>query len=176
MEAIKELKSCAKSGSQEFWINNAAQIVSVLLEAFQPESNAGLGDQDSNYVRSTGLTPPFKSHHTPSQGAYDDKENGVTGSEDGGGGSKAENMHIACKALLIIVKYRNACLKNLMDLLVSRLCTAASFAPVSSTRSTLFLWFGNKISVFPGLSFSRLTRRCFSSMSQFVQFTLFIRG
>ena len=96
----------------------------------------------------TGLTPPNKPTSVTGGSINHDKENagemdglmvqhisisqahvnfsfaglGVSSSSSNRNSSicSVESMHLACKALLIIVKYRANCLKNLMDLLVNR--------------------------------------------------------
>ena len=55
VEAIKELKKTAKTGSDDFWRDNAAQIVSVLLESFQQDMSTGCV-----LKKLTGLTPLMK--------------------------------------------------------------------------------------------------------------------
>ena len=42
-------------------------------------------------------------------------------------------MHLSCKALLLLVKYKATHVITFMDLLVSRLCQAAAYAPVAIT-------------------------------------------
>jgi hypothetical protein len=106
-EAINELKELAKSGSDEFWASNTAQIVSVLLESFHPciqkEGIAGL--PNSNTL--TGITPvKLNSNHPSLSTSYEDKENSMNSRHDHST-SAAESMHLSCKLLLVIVKYRS---------------------------------------------------------------------
>eukprot|EP01041_Mallomonas_annulata_P001775 gene1775-3436_t len=44
---------------------------------------------------------------------------------------RAEAMHVSCKALLLIVRVQGRHLQSLLELLTSRLCSAAAFAPVA---------------------------------------------
>ena len=73
------------------------------------------------------LLEAFSAHHAD-----------VAQSESGGvyGGDVspvAENMHTVCKVLLMLVKYRADHVRTFTDLLASRLCQAAVFAPVAVT-------------------------------------------
>lgn len=138
VEAIKELKKLAKSGSNDFWQDNSAQIVSVLLESFHVELFVNNEYNEDRNLFLTGLTPQhskYSQQNTPgsSSSNSENKENtkSRTNTADNNHSIVAESMHISCKALLIIVKYRAAYIKNLMDLVVTRLCAAASFAPVA---------------------------------------------
>ena len=86
-------------GSPEFWVENTAQIVSVLLEAFRPESTP----LDGKAPAITGFTPISKMYPV----AAEDKENrsGLLLSSQSEPGW-VENMHISCKALQQLMKYR----------------------------------------------------------------------
>lgn len=98
IEAVNEIKKIAKTGSSEFWMENCAQIVSVLLEAFRPEARASTDTK----IPLTGFTPA-----KVVRGLFEDKEN-ISGLEVMKMAEQGwvENMHISCKALHHLIKYR----------------------------------------------------------------------
>ena len=114
VEAVKVIRRLARAKSEvdpgidHFWHANCAQIVSVLLEAFSPHHADAVGDTN----------------------VY-----GASTSAHGGAEISpiVENMHTVCKVLLMLVKYRADHIRAFTDLLASRLCQAAVFAPVAVT-------------------------------------------
>ena len=203
LDAAREIKRLARSGSNEFWRQNCAQIVSVLLEAFHPnmqnqfsannvkEIGTPIGNDSNWYISQgqhlplTGLSPatvsaPDSSTDRGSENRSANESNvseqrknlmttisiqqaaingdslllnlfpDATGCEERSPGLDVsilnkglsasgpaavcgESMHLACRVLLLIVKFRGVYVRNLMDLVVTRLCAAAAFAPVAVT-------------------------------------------
>lgn len=120
--AVKEIKSLAKQPLREFWINNCGQLLSVLLEPFSPEffKNATTNSSSSPYARVTGFTPNATAVEN-SDGIKLNKEQQ----------RHMESMHISCKAISILIKYRGVNVKNFMELLVTRLTQVVAFTPAT---------------------------------------------
>lgn len=89
--AISELKKWTKTAPDNFWRLNSAQIVSVLLEAFNPKVF-------SKSKASSHLTPQTLTGLSPTSGP---------GSGEGQDLFMMEAMHLACKGLLVLVKVDN---------------------------------------------------------------------
>lgn len=108
-EAVRVIRRLARAphekdhGAAGWWSANCAQIVSVLLEALSPHQASAVSD-------------------TNVYGAGADESSAAV-----------ENMHTACKVLLLLVKYRAQVMLNLCELLATRLCQSAMFAPISVT-------------------------------------------
>ena len=122
-----------------------------------PGAGVGVGQLDGDEAREgnffskvglTGFTPDTQSygyrHYSPTAGvgAGSGVENGEPNLHSPGAplspqeqaaSKHAEAMHLACKAILLLVRHRGVHLKNFMELLVSRLCQAAAFSPVAVT-------------------------------------------
>lgn len=179
-EAINDLRILCRSGTDEYWKNSCAQILSILLEAFNPalfkrsvESPDGrvpsstggaltcaANDMSASKFKKdvpialTGLSPsPIYQQHdfgTQKGSNMGNSENefynntpmtnqsnkGVpllTAENTDGSRRYFETLHLSCKALLLLVRHKGAYVKLFMDLLVTRLCEAASFAPAAVT-------------------------------------------
>lgn len=125
MEALREIKKLAKVAPDEYWQLNCAQIISVLLEAFNPvdlTTANHLSSPTLSRVPLTGLSPNVVSN-----------ENTIAISDNDPKIVKMESMHFACKVLLVIVQLRGNYVRPFMELLVSRLCQSADFAPTAVT-------------------------------------------
>ena len=94
-ETISALKKLAKTSTEEFWRVNSAQIISVLLEAFNPTVLTKTKRAPTEQ-KLTGLTPPQMQSSTIVEQSRDgmEKQNPAV----------MEAMHVACKGLLIMVK------------------------------------------------------------------------
>ena len=101
--ALRELKLLTRMANDAYWTSNCAQLISVLLEAFvnRPQLAAVVSATES--------------------GADD---NATTF-------SAVENMQFSCKALLLLVKHRSREVAPFIDLLASKLCQSAAFAPTA---------------------------------------------
>jgi len=101
--ALRELKLLTRTANDAYWTSNCAQLISVLLEAFV------------NRPQLAAVVPATES------GADD---NATTF-------SAVENMQFSCKALLLLVKHRSREVAPFIDLLASKLCQSAAFAPTA---------------------------------------------
>ena len=138
--AVKEIKLLAKQTTptmREFWNNNCGQLLSVLLEPFSPEffkyassnpnsssntPNKGNTNSPSPYAHVTGFTPTAT--------AIENIDNGnvkLNKTQQ----LHMESMHISCKAISILIKYRGLNVKNFMELLVSRLTHVVAYTPAT---------------------------------------------
>jgi hypothetical protein len=148
LEAVRGLVKQAPVG---FWNQHCAQIVSVLLEAFQPSVVAAtMAEQQGTAggyvssptvkaapsVRLTGLSPmPVK--HGGNRGTGEGDENTAPQTCEADSASVAlemspgESMHWACKVLLEIVRHKAGHAQNFLELLVARLGRAVASAPVA---------------------------------------------
>ena len=133
IEANTELRKLIKTENDDYWRSNCAQIVCVLLEPFNAAANmmdksTGFKSPTSFHEKKklTGLSPAISELETNCtiHGESETKDSATT---------RFEAMHLSCKALLLLVKYKAAHVINFMDLLVSRLCQAAAYAPVAIT-------------------------------------------
>lgn len=123
IEAGKELKQLAKKQDKDFWIKNCAQIVTVLLEAFNnAPQQSSTPHREPQQLQWTGFTPNHKFGESPVNKELVSNE--VRG---------AEKMLVASKILLAIARYKGEYLTGFLELLVSRLCNAACYAPVAVT-------------------------------------------
>jgi hypothetical protein len=150
LEAVRGLVKQAPVG---FWNQHCAQIVSVLLESFQPsvvaatmaEQQGAAGGYVSSptakaapSVRLTGLSPmPVKYGEFPGTGEGDENTAPQACEADSVGDTVAlemspgESMHWACKVLLEIVRHKAGHAQNFLELLVARLGRAVASAPVA---------------------------------------------
>lgn len=158
-EAISEIKIFIRNGSEEFWSNSCAPLVSVILENFNPT----LFDQMRNKAHAepntpalkpisiTGFTPEInqqnENNHVHENENNHAHENALkakllqelspkspiiqANTNDSPVTRYYEIMHLLCKVLLILVRTRGKNIKVFMDLITSRLCQVAEFAPVA---------------------------------------------
>lgn len=118
----------------------------MLLDAFNPELYRNyftlVADAQCSVIAST--TPSAKSMGAGSPvmvTGFSPCSNDSGGANDArrllspGGNSQlhkqTESMHISCKALSILTKYRASFLEGFLELIVSRLCVAVTYAPVT---------------------------------------------
>ena len=112
------------------------QLLSVLLDAFHAEifvravSDAAAGGVGSPPAAApgAGITgfSPF-GNRAVAGGSPD----AVEVQRDRQRRQQTESMHVSCKALSILIKYRPGDAEGFTELIVTRLCTACSFAPVT---------------------------------------------
>ena len=154
-EAISEIKILIRNGSAEFWTNSCAPLVSVILENFNP----ALFDQIRDMINPEPNTPSlekFKSiaitGFTPENNQQNENKienessslkakllNDISpkspiiqsSSNDNAATQYYEVMHLLCKVLLVLVRTRGKNIKVFMDLITSRLCQVAEFAPAA---------------------------------------------
>ena len=132
LEAMREVKRLARAADDAYWAKNCAQILSVLLEAFNPPVSESTGGQSTPAPRQygldkdaaamadaplTGYTPLIRTlaDHGPGSGS----ENRMPSNGHRPAGSDAdikahdapmaaaEAMHNACKVLLLLTKHRS---------------------------------------------------------------------
>ena len=179
-QALQEIKLQAKSASFSYWSENCAQIISVLLESFNPNSNSTTNAKNSTAEsRGSGsniagnaasFTPGGSCVSADGSGYTNSKVNENWPPADGYASNRAslqacvvkdamptdstvaaapasrsstkdmdrymshaECMHLACKALLLLVRHCCDHVVPFTDLLVSKLCQAAATAPVAVT-------------------------------------------
>jgi len=115
------------------------------LDAFNPELYRNYATLVADAQRSEAATPTAKDRRNPASPAMvtgfspfataKAGDDGVAVTLSPGGSSQlhrqTESMHISCKALSILTKYRANFLENFMELIVSRLCVAVTYAPVT---------------------------------------------
>jgi CLIP-associating protein 1/2 len=102
IEAIRELKVVIKSGDDIFWDDHCVEIVRALLETMHHEfSPSMMHNGDENNTKGD-LCTPIKL--VPQTGLSPQVENGRLS-------SKLQHLHLACQALLLIVRDRGSHLK-----------------------------------------------------------------
>lgn len=104
--AVTELKKWAKTAQEGFWRLNSAQIISVLLEAFNPtvfSKMQKLSVSNDAQQTLTGWSPP-----SVQSGARVEESEGTKGGQHDNV-YMMEAMHLACKGLLILVKVEDGC-------------------------------------------------------------------
>mmetsp|Transcript_81046 Transcript_81046/g.159104 ORF Transcript_81046/g.159104 Transcript_81046/m.159104 type:complete len:689 (+) Transcript_81046:3-2069(+) len=123
VEASKELKVRIKSAEDVYWMQNYAQFVTVLLESFRVPSSTAVGKTSVSSGASEGPLIGF------------------------------EHQELSAKSLLVMARYRGNHLKNLLEVMVDRLCHAAASNPLPIVQS-----FEVILSEFAKYDASRLTR------------------
>jgi hypothetical protein len=116
----------------------------VLLDAFNPELYRNYANLVAEAQRSEAVTPGGKDRAPLGSPAMVTGFSPFASKADGSGTPMAlsaggtsqlhkqtESMHISCKALSILVKYRGSHLESFVELIVSRLCVAVTYAPVT---------------------------------------------
>jgi hypothetical protein len=126
MEALREVRRLVKSATDDYWHMYCAQIITVLLEAFNPPRDGG-----RSFTKSiTGLTPPprITRESAISDSNYGEEENvhansrahisvasyelnPEIGESDKYMTTRMEGMHYACKILLILLEHRGSHVK-----------------------------------------------------------------
>jgi hypothetical protein len=150
-EAILEIKSLISTGSEEFWRNSCAPIVSVILENFNPVFLDSLKDNklvpstpsmDKLTSAFTGFTPDEaverQSNHSTfnkadllSQLSPKSPIVDTNALNDNPKTQYYEVVHLLCKVLLVLVRTRGKHTKVFMDLITTRLCQMAEYAPTA---------------------------------------------
>jgi hypothetical protein len=103
IDGMQELKELIKTGDEKYWRDNCVQIVSVLLETLEH----AVKDSQSNDGAHVGL------HSDVAADAFSSvAQTGLSPQiENGPLSSKQRHLHLACKALLLIVRQRGAHVK-----------------------------------------------------------------
>ncbi len=142
-EAVIEVIRLAKLADDNYWTLNCAQIVTLLLESFNPalmssnNSNALTGLSPNHVVssnsRSAAIGVENECGNVGSDSATHETKSGYDNINESCSGKHFESMHLSCKALLAIVRNRGTNIKYFMELLVTRLCQQAPYSPIAIT-------------------------------------------
>jgi hypothetical protein len=143
-EAISEIKTLISTGSEEFWRNSCAPLVSVILENFNPiladngldkhpktpslkltSALTGFTPETNELGHSTFSKAELLSQLSPKSPVMDinatSSENPKT--------QYYEVVHLLCKVLLVLVRTRGKHIKVFMELITTRLCQVVEYAP-----------------------------------------------
>ena len=142
-EAVVEVIKLAKLADDNYWTLNCAQIVTLLLESFNPalmssnNSNALTGLSPNHVISSNSRTAAIgvenECGNVGSDSATHETKSGYDNVNESCSGKHFESMHLSCKALLAIVRNRGTNIKYFMELLVTRLCQQAPYSPIAIT-------------------------------------------
>ncbi len=142
-EAISEVIKLAKLADDNYWTLNCAQIVTLLLESFNPalmssNNSSTLTGLSPNHIistsgRSVANGVENECGNIGSNCATYETKSGYDNVNDSCSSKHFESMHLSCKALLAIVRNRGNNIKYFMELLVTRLCQQAPYSPIAIT-------------------------------------------
>ena len=144
-EAISEIKTLISTGSEEFWRNSCAPLVSVILENFNPILLDNEVDESCSHPNTpslkfttalTGFTPETNevSHTACSKADLLSQISPQSpiinlNAPENPKNQYYEVIHLLCKVLLILVRTRGKHIKVFMELITTRLCQVVEYAP-----------------------------------------------